>query len=65
MLKASGQFFAAFFTIFSAIDKVARAVDNIAGIAEAESKGLAKQMEVEREARIAKFRDDVSQLKSA
>ena len=40
------------FTIFSALEKGASSLDHLASIAEAESKGLAHQMDIERKARI-------------
>ena len=52
MFKAIGQFFTAMFTIFSAIDKGAKSLDHLAGIAEAEASGLAEVMNVERAARL-------------
>ena len=61
MFKAIGQLFAAAFTLFSAIDKGANSLNHLAGIAEAESAGLADQMTVEREARL---RDLTKQLKA-
>ena len=61
MFKAIGQFFASLFTLFSALDKGAKSLDHLAGIAEAESAGLADQMTVEREARLTAL---VKQLKA-
>ena len=61
MFKAIGQFFASMFTLFSALDKGAKSIDHLAGIAEAESAGLANQMTVEREARLTAL---VKQLKA-
>jgi hypothetical protein len=52
MFKAIGQFFTTVLTVFSAIDKGAKSLDHLAGIAEAEAEGLAEQMTVEREARL-------------
>jgi len=61
MFKAIGQFFESLFTLFSALDKGAKSLDHLAGIAEAESAGLADQMTVEREARLTAL---VKQLKA-
>ena len=62
MFKAIGQLFASLFTIFSALEKGASSIDHLAGIAEAESAGLANQMTIEQEARHASL---VKQLKAA
>ncbi len=61
MFKAIGQFFASLFTLFSALDKGAKSIDHLAGIAEAEAAGLAHQMTAEREARLSAL---VKQLKA-
>ena len=61
MFKAIGQFFASLFTLFSALDKGAKSLDHLAGIAEAEAVGLANQMTAEREARLTAL---VKQLKA-
>ncbi len=52
MFKAIGQFFASLFTLFSALDKGAKSLDHLAGIAENEAAGLADQMTMEREGRL-------------
>jgi hypothetical protein len=62
MFKAIGQLFASLFTLFSALDKGAKSIDHLVGIAEAESAGLAEQMTIERQARQATL---VKQLKAA
>ena len=56
MCKAIGQFFTALFTSFSALEKGAASLDHIAGIAEAEAKGLADVMAIEREEKIITIR---------
>ena len=61
MFKAIGQLFTAAFTLFSAVEKGASSLNHLAGIADAESEGLADQMTVEREARL---RDITKQLKA-
>ena len=61
MFKAIGQFFASMFTLFAALDKGAKSIDHLAGIAEAEAAGLADQMTAERDARLSTL---VKQLKA-
>ena len=61
MFKAIGKFFQAIYAICSAVEHGALAVDHLASVAEAEAKGLAKQMDVEREARLEAL---VSHLKT-
>ena len=62
MFKAIGQLFESLFTLFSAIDKGAKSLDHLAGIAEAEAAGLADEMAAERE---AKLKSLVTRLKAA
>lgn len=52
MFKAISQLFAMFFRLFSAGEKLAASVENLASIAEDESVGLRERLAVEREARI-------------
>lgn len=53
--RALGAFFSAFFVTFQAVEKLANSVDTIAGIAEEEARGMAKQMAAEREDRYNQF----------
>jgi len=52
-IKMFGAVFSAIGRAAAAVEKLAAATDNLAGIAEAETQGLADQMTVERTARIA------------
>jgi hypothetical protein len=56
--KALGAFFAFFFHAFTGAEKLAKSFDNICGIAEAETQGIADQMEQERAVRLAQYRID-------
>ena len=62
MFKAIGQFFASTFALFSALEKGANSLDHLAGIAEAEAKGLAHQMDIEREDRIKTLRKQLTSV---
>ncbi len=59
MFKAIGQFFTALFTVFSAFEKGASSLDHLASIAEAESEGLALQMDIERKARLSELKQQL------
>ena len=65
MFKALGQFFTACFTVFSALDKGANSLDHLAGIAEAEAKGLADQMTIERADRLVKLSAQLEEVAAA
>ena len=60
IFKAIGQFFSAFFTMFSALEKGAASLNHIAGIAEAEAEGLADVMAIEREEKIITIRKQLA-----
>jgi hypothetical protein len=62
MINAWSQFWSSFASVFSSISKGASAIDHLAGIAEQEAAGLATQMDVEREARLA---STIKKLKAA
>ncbi|MBK6511259.1 MAG: hypothetical protein IPG06_18705 [Haliea sp.] len=58
MFKALGQLFNMFFVLFSGGEKLAKAFDDIAGIAQAEAAGLSAQMDIERGTRLSLLRHD-------
>lgn len=56
MFKAFAAFFSSMVTLFVAVDKMAKAADHIASIAEGEAQTLADTMQAEREARLKELK---------
>ena len=56
MFQAVSAFFQAFFVIFTAIGRGARAVDHIASLAEMEAEALRLQREIELKANLEQLR---------